>query len=323
MKGTRALQRVSFPWLAAAVFACAAASGCEGDPIVVGQLRFVQDPQYTIEAGVEKGVTVELQNPASRPLEYRWRASRGKFRDATTRSPLNVYTAPADEGEDIITVEISDGDRVPVPQQLPVTITAKAAQPGGPEPQFAYTFDDGISGWTRNQTSGTAGLTRVAHSTREGVGSVRGALQLVLDLDGRVPEKSSAEVEVDLTRAGGVVSNPMDLRNRTIVLHVKFPPSFPINRDAPHGLQPFVKDNSHGNYYGCYTNIEAVGEWVQVKFRLSSPTDLPCAGNRSLWNQSAGFKTNAITRVGLKIGGNASNAAFHGAAFIDDVMLSR
>ena len=308
----------------ATVLLCLLLGGCgwvRGCPsqVEVGQLHFVEEPRTSIDASVEKKLAVEVTNPSNVPLDYEWRALRGKFQAATSRSPENLYQAPVEPGLDTITIDVRGGG-APIQKTLLVEVLPARV----PDPkEFAYTFDTGTDGWAPNETAGTAGLLRLAHSPSERVGAKGGSLQLELDIDGRVPSKASAEVEVNLTHAGNVVSDPFDLRNRTIVLYVKFPAEFPLRTNAPHGIQPFAKDDNHRNYYGCYRNVDVVGKWIRVTFQPGPPSSLPCASDTKAWRQDPGFSAGAVTSVGLKIGANTANRAYRGAAFLDDVSLSR
>jgi hypothetical protein len=227
-------------------------------------------------------------------------------------------------GLDTITVEVIGG-RSPVQRSLQIDVKrahAPASAPGVPQ-TFAYRFDAPPVEWVASATAGTTGLVRLGHSTREGIGGTPGALQLELDVDGRYTSKSSAEAEVNLTQASEIVSDPLDLSNRTIVYHVKFPTNFPVDVGAPHGVQPFARDDNHRAFYGCYQDVDVAGKWIRVTFQLGTAAALSCAADKTLWHQDQGFNTGRVTVIGLKVGANRGNRPYRGPAYIDDVTVSQ
>jgi hypothetical protein len=310
-------------WISAIVLLSIHASGCTRE-VEVEPLRFLEEPQTAIETNATRGVGVVVKAAGSTALEYKWTSLRGSFHTATTKAPTNIYRAPREPGLDTITVEVVGG---PSPVQRSLQIEVKGTpvpppQPGAPQ-TFAYAFDAAPVEWVANATAGTTGLVRLGHSLREGIGDTPGALQLELDVDGRTASKSSAEAEVNLTQAGEVVSDPFDLSNRTIVYHVKFPADFPVDIGAPHGVQPFARDDNHRAFYGCYQDVDVAGKWIRVTFQLATTAALSCAADKTSWQQDAGFNVARVIVIGLKVGANRGNRPYRGPAYVDEVRVSQ
>lgn len=303
---------------AAVVVASVAVSGCQRPPDI-GPLRPLQGTTE-MKPGESKAFGVEVSNPSGQSLEYRWSSQRGSFVTVSTKTPANVYTAPDTPGAvDTITVEVLGG-RSLIQRTLAVAVFGDRS-----EADFYYEFDNGPMGWGRNEAAGTKGLVDLSHDKEQGMGERKGSLRLALKLDGMKPEFATAEVEVNLTYRNDVVGDPLNLTNRTLLFHVKCPRDFPVHKDAPHGLQPFARDDNHRSYYGCYRNINAndLDRWIELPFPVGPPDALSCKEDTSAWRQDPGFRPERVTTIGLKIGANPANKPYKGACYLDRVTSGR
>jgi hypothetical protein len=312
-------------WVGVSVAALSAASmaGCNRNKVEIVDVRIVSEPGGTrVAAGAEASVQANVSNPGGARLEFRWSSIKGRLHAATTTGPTNIYRAPGDPGPDTITVDVVGGGQT-LQKQLQIHVApppAPTAINGGHPPPVVFEFPADTMGWTKNANVPSEGLVRIAHNPREGRGDRPGALQVDLDLNAQNPRKTAVEVEVNLTHRTELVSSPVDLSNKTIVFEVKFPNDFPIDRSAPHGVQPFARDDAFHNYYGCFKDVDVAGRWIQVDFPVGPPETSSCAADKARWRQDPGFTPSRVTVIGLKVSANRANRSYRGSSYIDNVV---
>jgi hypothetical protein len=199
-----------------------------------------------LTAGAEARIELDVKNPGRAPIDFKWKALKGHLAAESTTGPSNIYTAPDSAGLDSIAIELITGSRS-ISASVPIDVVADVPRALPQRAQLIeFEFPTGTMGWARNEIAQSDALVRIAHVSRIELGERPGALQLDLNLNPQSQRTMAAEVEVNLTHRGEVVSSPLDLSNKTIMYSIRVPADFPIARSAPHGVQPFVRDDAIG-----------------------------------------------------------------------------
>ena len=192
-------------------------------------------------------------------------------------------------------------------------------------PWIAYGHDyggnrwghDGIStgGWTHQTWRDSQGFTNVALS-RKRAHSGLSSLRITTNLLGGHPNLAQGEVYVDLKNHPPRGSRaPFDLDGTEIGCWVFFPQGSSGQRDAPNGLQLFLKSGTdYQSFYSPWKNIDRSweGRWTRHTLNTSNTS-------RSPGYVDAGFDPHDIVAVGIKVGINShSTASLKKPIYIDD-----
>jgi hypothetical protein len=123
----------------AAVFVgvtCATLAACESRAIEITKIGLLESGD---EVSVNADVGVEVANAGNAALEFRWQAQRGRLDMAVTKTPVNIYRAPADAGLDTLKVTVVAGEQK-VNRAIQLTVVDKASpapRPAAAPPQVA------------------------------------------------------------------------------------------------------------------------------------------------------------------------------------------
>lgn len=120
---------------ACAIGVLLAAGGCQSQ-VTCGQIGLL-DRAAEVEAGRQTSLSIEVDNPANVPIEYRWIATAGEI-EAADGSPVAIYTAPESTGLEAVTVQIVDQrGKLLCQKSLEVEVrgpSSGTAEPGTPSP---------------------------------------------------------------------------------------------------------------------------------------------------------------------------------------------
>ena len=158
------MERVHRPrWLFAQLPCCVvllglAALSCSPQQVTIKRFQTLTTTgKVEVNKGI--GVSVDVDNPANRPLTYKWITTRGSVRVGHETDPTGTYEAPDTPGTETVTVQVMSGDTMVAQQALQIEVVnpVVAAGPGAGNPDAAA-----ISATATAQTAATATAQRVA-----------------------------------------------------------------------------------------------------------------------------------------------------------------
>lgn len=194
------------------------------------------------------------------------------------------------------------------------------------EPDISkYGFEDqskGTMGWKHDYNEGSQAVVALSRSTKEKLYG-QASLQIDLQLNSQDALLSSGEAAVHVVfdpigGPAGVMGRPIDLSTSNITGYIKFPADFPVDKDNPHGVQIFLKDQAQRNFYGCWENIRRGGLWMPISISLNTQPPKECGAVRD-----EGFDLSRIEVIGVKIGANPNadigSATYTGPCYLDSI----